>query len=69
MLKEEEFHPLTIFKIMLQRFNEVERINFDVNENVQHLDALSPIHRYQTTVTIVHHEIATLSNRKKHKAL
>ncbi len=25
---------LTVFKIMLQRFNEVERINFDVNEDI-----------------------------------
>ena len=50
---------LTVFKIMLQRFNEVKRINFDVHEDVQHLDALSPIHRYQTTVTVMNHEIAT----------
>ena len=44
---------------MLERFDEVERIDLDVDEDVQHLDARCPVHRDEAAVAVVNHEVAT----------
>ena len=43
---------------MFERFDEVERIDLDVDEDIQHLDARCPVYRDEAAVAVVDHEVA-----------
>lgn len=48
-------------KVEFDTFDEVNRVDFDVNEHVQHFDASRLIDRNQATVTVVHEQISAQS--------